>query len=280
MPDHAPVGDEKRAELLHDHYKDTFQHVLEHWKARNRLFAMILVTLALMLFQFTSPNTLEHLVNSYILDQAKYDPARQAAEPAAEASAVTNPNAAPSSNDATNSNDAAGARAAGPNAAAAGRTVLVDFRFITTMLWFILAYLLVNYYQKSILVERLYIYLGRTEQRISRYLGRGFVTRESEFYMEARPTFLKRVSFIYRWVFAGLLALVVVAKIIQEWRSPETRAGGGLGFGFTAVDTLIALTILYYSTLYFRWPFQPKPSTDLPEDAAVESPSVAGGGAA
>lgn len=224
MPDDPPIGQEKRVELLHDHYKDTFQHVLEHWKMRNRLFAAILVVLALLLFQFTSPNVLEALANSYIIEQVKHE------------------------------------RPAGG--------VLVDFRFITTVLWFILAYLLVQYYQRSILVERLYIYVARTERRISRHLGPGFVSRESEFYQEARPTFLKSVALLYRWVFAALLLAVVLAKIFQEWFSPEVRAGGWSALGFTVADTLIALVILSYSFLYFKWPFQQKPSDVPPEEAA------------
>jgi len=31
------MTDEKRAELLMDHYKDTFGHLQTHWKVRNRL---------------------------------------------------------------------------------------------------------------------------------------------------------------------------------------------------------------------------------------------------
>jgi len=56
-------SEEKQAELLVDHYKDSFQLTLEHWKTRNRLFIFTLVTLTLMLFQLTSPNVLEHLAN-------------------------------------------------------------------------------------------------------------------------------------------------------------------------------------------------------------------------
>lgn len=32
------LSEDKRAELLVDHYKDSFQLTVEHWKTRNRLF--------------------------------------------------------------------------------------------------------------------------------------------------------------------------------------------------------------------------------------------------
>ena len=74
LPDSTPLGvsmlsEDKRAELLVDHYKDSFQLTVEHWKTRNRLFILTLITLTLMLFQLTSPNVLEHLANSYIRKQ-------------------------------------------------------------------------------------------------------------------------------------------------------------------------------------------------------------------
>lgn len=225
MPDETPVSNDKKAELLHDHYKDSFQHLLEHWKTRNRLFSLILVTLALMLFQFTSPNVLEQLANSYIRDQTKLP-------------------------ESDNSN--------GP----------VDFRFITSMLWFILAYLLVQYYQRSILVDRLYFYLERTEKRISQFIGTGSITLEGEFYKEERPKFLKHVFYLYKWVFLVLLVVIIIAKIIQEWRALEINTGNLTAIIFTLVDILIAVTILYYSGLYLWWPRQKKPLVESPEVSA------------
>ncbi|HEX5707744.1 MAG TPA: hypothetical protein VFX96_10645 [Pyrinomonadaceae bacterium] len=226
MPTSDPLRDdkdEKRAELLHDHYKDTFQYVLEHWKVRNRLFVFILVVLALLLFQLTSPNVLEELANSYIRGQTKHET---------------------------------------PGVA----SVLVDFRFITSVLWFIFAYLVVQYYQRTILVDRLYIYLDRTETRINRHLGGSFVTREGAYYRESQPIFLKQVFFLYSWVFCGLLVLVVVLKIVSEWRSPEVAARNWLTVGFTILDTLIALVVLYYTALFLYWRREDGPRKEPPED--------------
>jgi hypothetical protein len=59
----------KRAELLLDHHKDTFQQILYHWKARNRLFMYILILLALMALDAFSPGALAGLCNGFVRDR-------------------------------------------------------------------------------------------------------------------------------------------------------------------------------------------------------------------
>lgn len=56
----------ERAALLLDHHKDTFQHILYHWRARNRLFIYVLVLLAGMSLDTYSPDSIAQLVNGYI----------------------------------------------------------------------------------------------------------------------------------------------------------------------------------------------------------------------
>ncbi len=42
--------------LLHDHYKETFNHIQNHLKFRDRLFGYVLVIVTFMLFQMYSPS--------------------------------------------------------------------------------------------------------------------------------------------------------------------------------------------------------------------------------
>jgi len=42
-------------EVLHDHYKDSFEHLLDHRRLRDRLFLLLLLTMTAMLFQVFSP---------------------------------------------------------------------------------------------------------------------------------------------------------------------------------------------------------------------------------
>ncbi len=56
----------ERATLLLDHYKDTFQNILYHWRMRNRLFIYVLVLLAGMSLDTYSPDAMAHLFNGYV----------------------------------------------------------------------------------------------------------------------------------------------------------------------------------------------------------------------
>ena len=239
------VSDEKRAELLLDHYKDSIQQTGEHWKTRNRLFVYVLITLTLMLFQLTSPNVFEHLANSYIRKQVEAEAAQARTEKAPAETVKTPSNATPQESPA-------------PQGPEANRNV-IDFRFITSVLWFVLAYLLVQYYQRSILIDRQYSYLGELEERINGVLGADSVTREGAAYLKARPKYLKHVRYLYGPVFITLLLVVVVSKMTQElyslryeWAVLDNRRIFA-AISFDAIDVVIALVIGYYTILYVRW---------------------------
>ena len=50
---------EKKFEILHDHYKDTFGHIRDYLKLRDRLFFFLLIVITLMLFQISSKEIFE-----------------------------------------------------------------------------------------------------------------------------------------------------------------------------------------------------------------------------
>ena len=60
------MNDEKRAELLMDHYKDTFTLIHFHWKARNRFFLFILVLMSAMAMDTAKPGSLAAVANGYV----------------------------------------------------------------------------------------------------------------------------------------------------------------------------------------------------------------------
>ena len=47
--------EDTKLQVLHDHYKDSFTHLQNHLKLRDRVFILILIVLLLMSFQITSP---------------------------------------------------------------------------------------------------------------------------------------------------------------------------------------------------------------------------------
>jgi hypothetical protein len=48
-------SEDTKFQILHDHYKDTFVHLREYRTLRDRLLALMLVVVTLMLFQISSP---------------------------------------------------------------------------------------------------------------------------------------------------------------------------------------------------------------------------------
>lgn len=234
-PGENKVDDVKRVELLLDHYKDTFQITFEHWKTRNRFFAFILIALALMLFQITSPKVLEQLANSYIREQTKFSPASDSKP----SSPAPQPGAAQSQ-----------ASAAGqPASTRSAERDPLDFRFLSSLLWFVLAALLVPYYQKSVAVDRQFRYLGDLEAKLNVLLGGEFITREGKFYDKYRPRLLRYVGYFYHIVFPLLLHLILVVKLVQEVRS-ASREPTLASVAFTAADFVVAVVICVYTLFY------------------------------
>jgi hypothetical protein len=234
-PGENKVDDVKRVELLLDHYKDTFQITFEHWKTRNRFFAFILIALALMLFQITSPKVLEQLANSYIREQTKFSPASDSKLSSQE----SQPDAAQAQ---------AGAASQPASAKQAERDPL-DFRFLASLLWFVLAALLIPYYQKSVAVDRQFRYLGDLEAKLNVLLGGEFITREGKFYDKYRPRLLRYVGYFYHIVFPLLLHLILAVKLIQEIRS-ASREPTLASIAFTAADFVVAVVICVYTLFY------------------------------
>ncbi len=48
-------SEDKKLEVLNDHYKDSFSHLQELLRTRDKLFFLILITITLMLYQIFSP---------------------------------------------------------------------------------------------------------------------------------------------------------------------------------------------------------------------------------
>jgi hypothetical protein len=237
-PGEKEMNDEKRVELLLDHYKDTFQTTFEHWKTRNRFFAFILIVLGLMLFQITSPKVLEQLANSYI---------RKQTEPSSSSDSKP-PSQAPQSDEAQTRTD----KPDRPASTKQAEQDPLDFRFLASLLWFVLAALLVPYYQKSVAVDRQFRYLGELEIKLNALLGGEFITREGKFYGKYRPWLLRCVGYFYHIVFPLLLHLILVVKLVQEVRSacqePTVES-----IAFTTADLVVALVICVYTVLYLAY---------------------------
>ena len=201
------MNKEKRAELLLDHYKDTFQNILNHLRMRNRLFIYILALLAVIALDMFSDATFAQWVNALIR---------------------------------RNLGDSA---------------VPLDFEVIGSAVLFLLLTLIIEYYKRSITVDRQYRYLTNLENQICEAMDGDFVTREGKSYFsktgiyegngaDHRPGYLKTVGILYTYLVPVILTLFVLFRIVTDF--PPTKV--------TAIfNTVIGLLIVYYNVMYVVW---------------------------
>lgn len=199
------MNKEKRAELLMDHYKDTFQHILLHWKARNRLFVFVLIIIAIMALDLVSPGSLSKLVNGYIEKSLQNPPT-------------------------------------------------FDFEVIGSIVWFLLLSIVIQYYQRSILVDRQYKYIHKLEEQICADMGGDFITREGKSYFSKtgvadkqgkQPLFTRAVGPLYVYFFPVLLIFFVIMKLIHEnfWPNKVTDY----------FNIVVGVLIISYNIFYMMW---------------------------
>ncbi len=203
---------EKRAELLLDHHKDTFQNILYHWKARNRLFLFILILLALIALDFYSPSFISQCVNAFIQKNLSE------------------------------------------------KIPALDFEIMETITIFLLLTLVIEYYKRSMNVDRQYRYLISVEENICEAMGGDFVTREGKSYFSRtgvpeaegenkRPLYLRSVGPIYTFLFPAVLIVFLGYKIGHDF--PPTK--------ITNLLTMIfGLLIIAFNILYLAWAIKKK----------------------
>jgi ABC-type multidrug transport system fused ATPase/permease subunit len=205
------MNDEKRAELLLDHYKDTFQNILYHWKLRNRFFVYVLILIAIIALDTYQPGVLSDLVNAYI----------------------------------TKTLECVGQKA--PK---------LDFAVIRSAAWFLLLSLVIQYYQRSICVDRQNRYIGGLEEQICQMMDGDFVTREGKAYYSktgafepeeegGRPLFLRAVGPLYVYFFPLVLVVLVILKVFKE-DLPPTQITNWFNIA-------VGVVIVLYNVFYVVW---------------------------
>jgi len=212
----AKGGDGKRAELLLDHYKDTFEHILYHWKVRNRLFIFIIIVIALMGLDLYEPGVLSQYVNAYIAKTLELSVSPEAPQ----------------------------------------NTLSFDFNIVGSAAWFILLALVIEYYHKSIHVDRQYNYITKLEEQICAEMKGDFVTREGKAYSSRtgvagdggrRPVFLRAIGPMYVYCFPILLMIFVCVKVYKENVCPKNSTDW--------FNVIVACGMVFYNLLYLRWGF-------------------------
>jgi hypothetical protein len=135
----------------------------------------------------------------------------------------------------------------------------VGVAIVQTLVWILLLYISIRYFQLNMSIERQYAYIHKLERQLQ---GAGLsVSREGESYLSGYPKVLDAIHVIYTWVFPLLLILLAAAKAILEWPSPYNIQLAVI------IDTIIALIIIVLTILYvYSLKHKPKSSS---EDNAI-----------
>lgn len=217
------VRKEKQAELLLDHYNDTFQHILYHWRVRNRLFMFILTLMTLIAVEINQPGLLGKWANSFIAKST-------------------------------------GLEIPSPGGVAMDYDGL-GLDVIHSAMWFLLLCLVVGYYQRSVHVDRQYRYIEGVEKKLCD-LARDplFVTREGIAYWSQtgnpaaggqRPILLGAIGLLYTAVFPSALILLIISRF-------SFSTSGGSFLSLNTLNILIVVLIFIYTSWYAVWALGPK----------------------
>lgn len=127
-------------------------------------------------------------------------------------------------------------------------TIQISTDILQTLIWILIAYVLVRYVQNVLYVERQYLYLDDLEKRIAKQLGvkenDSLFSREGDNYLKDYPVVLNFIDLFYKVVAPILFGVINVVHIVQEWNNAGTRLG-------LICDTVICITILIITWFYF-----------------------------
>lgn len=113
---------------------------------------------------------------------------------------------------------------------------------LQSLLWLILLYLTMRYYQSTIFIERQYHYIHLLEADIAKYAKIKF-DREGGSYLSHYPKINDFIDLLYKWVFPVIYCLIISYKIITELCSSK--------FSFTGMlDIVLFLACFILTVLY------------------------------
>ena len=123
-------------------------------------------------------------------------------------------------------------------------TIQVSNGILQTLIWILIAYVLVRYVQDVLYIERQYKYLDKLEKKITGLLEDDIFSREGNNYLKDYPPVLNFADLFYKFFSPVLFIVINIAHINEEWRSVGSKLA-------LACDTAICLTIFIITWFYF-----------------------------
>lgn len=125
------------------------------------------------------------------------------------------------------------------------RTLQISNTIIQTLLWLLIAYVMIRYIQDMLYVERQYIYLDKLEKAISNNMTVNIFLREGDHYLRNYPMVLNFIDLFYKMLMPIFFGVINVVRIYKEWKIVN-------GITIAVIcDTVLCVVILIITWFYF-----------------------------
>ena len=118
---------------------------------------------------------------------------------------------------------------------------------IQNLLWLVLLYFTMRYYQATVHIERQYNYIHTLESDIANLAKINF-DRESGNYLRNYPKMNDMIEILYKWIFPIIYCLVICCKITSEYMNSAFSLS--LIFDSVIFISCFILTVLYLIFLH------------------------------
>lgn len=125
--------------------------------------------------------------------------------------------------------------------------VNLGYVIIQTLLWMMIAYVLIRYVQDMIYIERQYGYLNELEKRLLDNNAKKIISREGENYQKEYPKVLNLIDLFYKMLMPVLFSVINVFHIVMEWQH------SGKNILSVVCDTVLFIAIFIITWFYFFW---------------------------
>ena len=114
-----------------------------------------------------------------------------------------------------------------------------------TLLWILIAYVMIKYCQDTLYIERQYICIGQIEKEISKLMGSSPFDREGDGYLKDYPIVLNFIDLFYKMFSPILFFIINIVHIVSEWKSIDVLTLA------LVCDTAIFFVIIIVLWFYF-----------------------------
>lgn len=121
-------------------------------------------------------------------------------------------------------------------------TLQLSSTIIQTLIWLLIAYVMIRYIQDMLYVERQYIYLDNLEKEISNLGSIKIFAREGVNYQKNYPVVLNLIDLFYKMLMPIFFAVTNVVRIYREWILSDK-----------ITIALVCDTILFVSIFIIDW---------------------------